>query len=207
MSLESLIPLQERHAGPWTVVPLHATGGDENQLVPLARQLAPGAHILAPRGQEMEGGHTRRFFRRRGMTDLDVDDLIARADELAGALGDMLAALGTDRAHTLALGYSNGANIALGMMFRHAGLFGAAALLRPMLPYTPEDTPDLSGVSVLVAAGEADPFCPPDMTRDLVALLERAGADVEVTLQPVGHEITRGDLEAAADWVRARLGG
>lgn len=207
MSAADLIPFEDAGAGPWTVVPLHATGGDEMQLVPLARELAPEATLLAPRGTEMEGGVTRRFFRRRGPTDLDVDDLIARADELAAALGARLDALGRSRERTIALGYSNGANIALGMMFRHRGLLGGAVLLRPMLPYRPDTVADLTGVPVLVAAGDTDPFCPPDMTDDLVAVLRGAGADVTVALQPAGHEVTRADLDAAAAWFGDRMGG
>jgi len=206
MSAAELIPYEQPGDGAWTVVALHATGADEMQLVPLARDLAPGAAILAPRGTEMEDGVTRRFFRRRGMTDLDLDDLRERADELAHALGERLDAAGRDRSRTVALGYSNGANIALGMMFRHRGLFGGAVLLRPMLPYRPDDVADLSGVSVLVAAGEADPFSPPAMTEELVAVLRDAGADVSLAMQPAGHEVTRADLEAAAGWFRARTG-
>lgn len=200
MSDATLIPYEQAGTTAWTVVPLHATGGDETQLVPLAQELAPGAALLAPRGAEMEGGHTRRFFRRRGMTDLDIPDLERRADELADVLGARLDALGRDRARTLALGYSNGANIALGVMFRHPRLLAGAALLRPMLPYVPDPVPDLAGVRVLVAAGTDDPFCPPQMTAALVSLLEDAGADVEVALQPAGHEITSGDLQAAREW-------
>lgn len=203
MTVSELIPFEEDGAGPLTVVALHATGADEMQLVPLARDLAPGAAVLAPRGTVMENGHTRRFFRRHGMTDLDIPDLKERADELAGALRERVSALGRAPETTIALGYSNGANIALGMVFRRPGLFGGAVLLRPMLPYTPEAVPDLSGARILVAAGAADPFCPPAMTEALVRLLEDAGADVTLALQQAGHEVTAGDLEEARRWFAA----
>jgi predicted esterase len=203
MTAAHLIPFEEAGSGPLSVVALHATGADETQLVPLARDLAPDACILAPRGTVMENGHTRRFFRRHGMTDLDIPDLKERADELAGALGERLGALGRAPEMTIALGYSNGANIALGMMFRHPGLFGGAALLRPMLPYSPEAVPDLRGTRILLAAGAADPFCPPAMTEALVSLLEAAGAEVTLALQQAGHEVTAGDLDATRRWFAA----
>jgi predicted esterase len=207
MNVGDLIPFEEAGDGPLTVVALHATGADEMQLVPLARDLAPEATVLAPRGTVMENGRTRRFFRRHGMTDLDIPDLQERADELAGALQERLGALGRPPAATVALGYSNGANIALAIMFRHPGLLGGAVLLRPMLPYTPEVVPDLGGVRVLVAAGAADPFCPPAMTEALVRLLEDAGALVTLAVQQAGHDVAAGDLEEARRWFAALTPG
>lgn len=203
MTASELIPFEEAGTNALTVVALHATGADESQLVPLARDLAPGAAVLAPRGTVMENGVTRRFFRRHGMTDLDIPDLKERADELAVALAGRLDALGRAPEATIALGYSNGANIALAMMFRRPGLFGGAVLLRPMLPYSPEAVPDLRGARVLVAAGASDPFCPPAMTEALVRLLEDAGAGVTLALQHAGHEVTAGDLDAAREWFAA----
>jgi phospholipase/carboxylesterase len=203
MTARELIPFEEAGTTPLTVIALHATGADETQLVPLARDLVPGAAVLAPRGTVMEDGHTRRFFRRRGMTDLDIPDLQERADELAGAISERLSALGRPTDGTIALGYSNGANIALGMMFRHPGLFAGAILLRPMLPYVPEPAPGLSGARVLVAAGAADPFCPPEMTEALVRLLEGCGAEVTLALRQAGHEVTPDDLDEARRWLAA----
>jgi phospholipase/carboxylesterase len=203
MTPSELIPFEEDGSSAVTVVALHATGADESQLVPLARDLAPGAAVIAPRGTVMENGVTRRFFRRHGMTDLDIPDLKERADELALALADRLDALGRAPETTIALGYSNGANIALAMMFRRPGIFGGAVLLRPMLPYSPEAVPDLRGVRVLVASGAADPFCPPAMTEALVRLLEDAGAEVTLALQQAGHEVTAADLDAARGWFAA----
>jgi predicted esterase len=186
---------------PWTIVPLHATGGDEHQLVPLAHHLAPGAAVIAPRGTVMEDGHIRRFFRRRSMADLDIDDLKERADELAVSLRGQLAEHRRDPRRVIAVGYSNGANIAVALLLRHPGLLAGAVLLRPMLPYTPESNPDLAGVSVLVAAGEGDPYSSPEMTAALTGLLRDSGAAVEMSLEPGGHQIGQGDVDGAAKWV------
>lgn len=197
-------PLAHRYVpgtGPWTLLLLHATGGDEHQLVALASDLAPAAALLAPRGTVMENGHTRRFFRRHAAGALDIPDLKERADELAADVRERLAGYGRDPARVVALGYSNGANIAVGLMFRDPGLLAGAALLRPMLPYTPTPLPALAGTRVLVAAGAADPYGPGDMTEALQGLLTAAGADAQVAVQPAGHELTAGDIDVTRAWL------
>lgn len=185
----------------WTLLLLHATGGDEHQLTGLAHELVPDAALLAPRGTVMENGHTRRFFRRHGMGALDIPDLRGRADELAADVVARLAEYGRDPGRVVALGYSNGANMALGLMFRAPGLLAGAALLRAMLPYTPEPIPDLSGARVLVAAGAADPYSPGGMTEDLRGVLVAAGADAQVSVQPAGHELTAADIDITRAWL------
>ena len=197
----------ETGPSPWTVVPLHATGGDEHQLVPLARHLVPGAAVVAPRGTVMEDGHIRRFFRRRSVTDLDIDDLKERTDEHAASLRQQLAEHGRDPRRVVAVGYSNGANVAVTMLLRHPDLLAGAVLLRPMLPYTPDANPDLAGVRVLVAAGEGDPFSSPEMTAALAGLLRDSGAAVEVSVQPGGHQVGQGDFDVAQAWVAGLMAG
>lgn len=201
MSTDDLIYHVAAGTSPWTIVPLHATGGDEHQLVPLAAALAPEAAVVAPRGTVLEDGHVRRFFRRRSVADLDIDDLKERADELAESLRRRLDREERDPRRVIAVGYSNGANIAVGLLLRHPDLLAGAVLLRPMLPYTPDATPDLAGVSVLVAAGEGDPYSSPDMTAALAGLLRDARAAVDVSVQPGGHQLTQGDLDVAAKWM------
>ncbi len=198
-------PLQHLYVpgtGSWTLLLLHATGGDENQLTALGRELLPDAALLAPRGTVMENGHTRRFFRRHGIGALDVPDLTERADELAADVRGRLAEYGRDPAKVVALGYSNGANMAVGLMFRDPGLLAGAALLRAMLPYTPEPAPDLAGARVLVAAGAADPYSADGMTEALREVLTGAGADTQVAVQAAGHELTAADIEITRTWLR-----
>ncbi|WP_201447108.1 alpha/beta hydrolase [Conexibacter woesei] len=185
-----------------TLLLLHATGGDERQLVPLGRQLAPGAALLAPRGQVLENGRVRRFFARRGPADLDLDDLRERTTGLAAFVGDTLAQRELDPARVTALGYSNGANVAVELLFSHPGLLHAAALLRPVLAYEPEQPlTGLDRTSVLIAVGDADPYGPSEQIERLTELLREGGADVEVAVQPAGHELTEGDFTAVGDWL------
>ena len=124
-------------ASPWTLLLLHGTGGDEHDLVPLGRQLVPEAALLSPRGQVSEAGMPR-FFRRLAVGRLDIPDLLARTDELATFVADAARHYDRDPARIVALGLSNGANIAVSLLFRHPGLLRGAVLLRPMLPYEPE---------------------------------------------------------------------
>ena len=194
-------------SGPATLLLLHGTGGDEHQLIELGRQLAPAAALLSPRGQVLEDGVAARFFARRGVGDLDLDDLRRRGDELAAWVGEACLAYERDPARVLALGYSNGANIAVELLFRHPGVLRGAALLRAMLPYRPQGPLELTGTDVLIAAGDSDPYSPSEQVAELAELLRAGGADVEVARQATGHGLVQGDLDALAAWLRPRAGG
>lgn len=187
----------------WTLLLLHGTGGNEHDLVGLGRQLAPQAAILSPRGKVLEAGMPR-FFRRLAIGQLDIPDLLVRTDELAAFVTAAAEAYGRDPAKIAALGFSNGANVAVSLLLRHPGLLGAAALLRPMLPYEPDGPLSLDGTDVLVAAGEGDPYSSPEQTRRLAEVLDAAGAAVTVHVEPgAGHNLGRGDLAALERWAAA----
>jgi phospholipase/carboxylesterase len=185
----------------WTLLLLHGTGGDEHDLLGLGRQLAPGAALLSPRGKVLEGGMPR-FFRRLAVGQLDIPDLLARAGELAQFVQAATAQYGLDAQRIVALGLSNGANIAVSLLFGHPGLLRGAALLRPMLPYEPDRAPALAGTSVLIAAGEGDPYSSPEQTRRLAEILTGGGAEVTVhTAARAGHALTPDDLASTATWI------
>lgn len=196
----------EPGASPWTLLLLHGTGGDEHDLVALGRQLAPTATLLSPRGKVLESGMPR-FFRRLAVGQLDIPDLLARTDELAGFVAAAADAYELDPGRIVAVGLSNGANIATSLLMRRPHTLRGAALLRPMLPYEPESTPALSGTDVLVASGEGDPFSSAEQVARLVEILRAGGADVTATTEPgAGHGLTQNDLRRLAAWV-ARLTG
>lgn len=201
-----LVHLLEPGSDGWTLLLLHATGGDERQLMGLGRTLGPTAARLSPRGTVMENGVTRRWFRRFGPTDLDLDDMRARGDDLAAFVREAAATHGLDPDRILAVGYSNGANVAVDLLLRHPRLLRGAVLLRPLLPYRPETTPDLGGRDVLVAAGAADPWAPEGVTAELAEVLRAGGAAVTVRRYPAGHEITAEDVADATRWVGALTG-
>jgi phospholipase/carboxylesterase len=186
-----------------TLLLLHGTGGNEDDLIPLGKQLLPDAAILSPRGKISEHG-APRFFRRLAEGVFDHEDLLFRTHELNDFVGQAAGEYGFDRSKLIAVGYSNGANIAASLMLLHPGLLRAAVLFRAMVPFEPEETPDLSGVPVFLAAGRRDTMISPDNTERLAAILREAGADLDLRWKNTGHPLTYEELEEARDWVSRR---
>lgn len=177
---------------------LHGTGGDENDLIALGARLSPGAALLSPRGQVLEGGMPR-FFRRLGEGVFDVEDLRARTADLARFVKRARQTYGL--AAPLVLGFSNGANIGWSLLFARPDLLAGAVLLRPMLPFDPRPLPDLTGKPVLILAGRRDPIVPEEQAALLAALIGEAGGDVTYEAVPAGHGLTGDDLRLAAAWL------
>lgn len=196
----------EPGSDPWTLLLLHGTGGDERDLLGLGRQLAPQASLLSPRGRVREGGTTNRFFARRAANDIDVPDMLARTDDLAQFVAAAVERYDLDPSRIVALGYSNGANIALNALLATSGLLRAAALLRPVLYHEPEPLLDLTGVRVLAASGGLDPYSPPEQLERLRDVLERSGATLQQHVDPhAGHGLVERDLAMTAAWLRRAL--
>ncbi len=191
--------------GALTLLLLHGTGGDENDLVPLARMVAPTAALLSVRGNVLEQGMPR-FFRRLREGVFDLEDLRRRTEEL----GDFLIAaaaryeFSAERLH--ALGFSNGANVAASLLLTRPTALAGGALIRAMVPFEPESTPNLDGRAVLLSQGRADPLIPAAGAERLAVILRSAGADVELAWQPGGHGLAQGDVSAAQRWFAARTG-
>jgi phospholipase/carboxylesterase len=176
------------------VLLLHGTGGDEADLLPLGREIAPGAALLSPRGNVLEGNMPRFFSRfREGL--FDEDDVRRRAGELADFVAEARRAYGL--AEPLALGYSNGANIAAAVLLLHPNTLAGAILLRAMAPLAELPKPDLSGVPVLILSGVNDPIAPRSSAKTLAAALVAAGARVERDDLPAGHGLTQADVTKA----------
>lgn len=182
------------------LVLLHGTGGNEHDLVPLGRTVAPDAVLISPRGRVLENGMPR-FFRRFAEGVFDEADVIARAAELAGFVREA-AARHAPGLPVAALGYSNGANIAAAMLLLHGTVVERAVLLRAMVPLVPQSLADLSGTRVLVLSGIADPIAPPAEAERLAGLLRRGGAAVETRALAAGHGLVQADLDAAAAFLR-----
>ncbi len=184
-----------------TVLALHGTGGDERDLVPLARQVAPGAAVLSPRGPVLERGMPR-FFRRLAEGVFDLDDLARRTEQLGDFVDGAARDYGLDRARVVAVGFSNGANIAASLLLRRPGALAGAALLRAMVPFEPDAPPrPAAGVTpaVTIAAGRADPIVPRGHPERLAELLAAAGCDARVEWLGAGHQLTPRDLELVGD--------
>jgi len=184
-----------------TLLLLHGTGGNEHDLVPLGRELDPNAGLLSPRGKVLENGMPR-FFRRLGEGVFDVEDLKQRTNELADFITVAAAQYNLATNEIIAVGYSNGANIAASMLLLRPEILHAAVLFRAMVPLEPADPPDLSPVRVWIGAGNQDPIIPTSETQRLVDLLRGAGADVTIRFFNAGHGLTNGEVEAAGQWLK-----
>jgi predicted esterase len=183
-----------------TLLLLHGTGGNERDLVPLGRELDPNAALLSPRGKVLESGMPR-FFRRLAEGVFDLEDLKHRTNELADFVTAAAQHYGSAGDNVIAVGYSNGANIATSMLLLRPQVLSAAVLFRAMVPLIPDKLPDLSSVHIWIGAGDQDPIVPPPETKRLVDLLRRAGADVTVHSAKAGHGLTTEDLHAARHWL------
>lgn len=183
---------------------LHGTGGDENDLIPLARRLSPGAALLSPRGDVIERG-ARRFFARLAEGVFDPAEVRTRAAALADFVRAATRHYGLDSSQLTALGLSNGANIAAALMQLHPATLGAAVLLRPMVVLDQPATPgSLAGKRVLITSGRADPIVPIDHPPRLATLLEAGGAAVTVRFFAAGHNLTADDLTVSQDFLAGR---
>lgn len=183
-----------------TLVLFHGTGGNERDLLPLAELLAPGASVLGVRGNVLENGMPR-FFRRLAEGIFDEEDLIFRTHEVKQFLDEAAAKYGFDPGNLVAVGYSNGANIAGSLMFHYGNIFRAAVLLHPMVPLRGLTLPSLEGVPVFIGAGTNDPIIPIPETKELEALLSGAGAEVTSHWGNQGHRLSAAEAEAARDWL------
>ena len=189
---------------PPTLLLLHGTGGNEEDLIPLGQELLPGAAILSPRGKVSEYG-APRFFRRLAEGVFDHEDLLFRTHELAAFVEAAADEYGFDPSKIVAVGYSNGANVAASTILLHPGLLSAAVLFRAMVPFEPEVTPDLGGMPIFLAAGRMDRMIPPDNTQSLADLLTEAGAEVDLRWRNVGHPLTYEEVSEAKQWLAGIL--
>jgi phospholipase/carboxylesterase len=186
-----------------TLLLLHGTGGDENDLIPVARMIdTAGASILSPRGKVLENG-LPRFFRRLSEGVFDLKDLKFRTHELADFLQNASKLYKFNLEQTVAVGYSNGANIAVSMLLLRPEVLAGSILFRAMVPFVPESVPNLSGKYIFMSAGLHDPIIPSPGTKSLFDLLRRTGSNVSLRWQSSGHALTQKDVSEAREWLSA----
>ena len=184
-----------------TLLLLHGTGGDENSLLELGRTLSPESALLSPRGKAIENGTTPRFFRRLAEGVFDEDDLRERTHELADFVGAAAGRYGFNPARVVAVGFSNGANIAAATLLLRPEALRGAVLLRAMVPLVPPVTPDLHGKEIFLGAGRYDPLVPVANTERLAAMFRQAGAEALLRWAEAGHQLTGPEVEGARLWI------
>ncbi|MDA4116548.1 MAG: alpha/beta hydrolase [Thaumarchaeota archaeon] len=187
-----------------TLLLLHGTGGNESDLIQLGHELAPRAALLSPRGKVLENGMPR-FFRRLGEGIFDINDLVDQTHNLAVFTGEASRAYRFDLGKVVAVGYSNGANIAGSALILHPETLAGAVLFRPMVPFVPDVMPKLSGKPILILAGSRDSIVPEEETERLAGLLKRAGADLTLRWADATHGIASEDVAAAREWLSEKF--
>ncbi len=197
--------LEPGEAGAALAFVFHGTGGTEGQLLPLARDLMPGATLIAPRGDVDEAG-ALRFFRRKAEGLYDMADLARATDKMAGFVAAQVADHAPSR--VVGIGYSNGANILASLVFARRDMFDAAVLMHPLISWEPAPGPVRT--RLLITAGERDPICPPALTRQLAEWFAAQGAAVDTHWQPGGHSVEASEVAAATRFLsepRVAAGG
>ena len=197
--IHRFVPAEDSAAGE-TLVVLHGTGGDENDLIGIGQAIAPGAAIISPRGNVLENG-APRFFKRLSEGVFDPKEVRARAEELARFIRGAVVTYRLDPERVFALGYSNGANIASTVMLIEPGILQGSILLRPMLVYEPREQKDLRGSAVFISAGRMDAIVPSTSVERLAALFEAAHANVTLKWQLAGHSLVPSEVREASDWL------
>ncbi len=190
--------------GNTTLLLLHGTGGTEQDLLPLAVKIDPDANVLSVRGNVLENGMPR-FFKRLAEGVFDEAHLIFRTEELRDFLDDAASEHGFDREQVIAIGYSNGANIAASLLFHYESSLKGAILHHPMVPRRGIALPNLQDTKVFIAAGTNDPICPAQESEELTSLLQEARADVTLHWESMGHQLNVGEVKAAAKWYEEKF--
>ncbi len=197
------MPAENADSAP-TLLLLHGTGGNENDLLEMGASLWPQANRLSPRGRVLENGQAR-FFRRLQEGVFDEDDLKLQTNALADFIHEGATTYGFDLTRVVALGFSNGANIAASLLLLHPQTLCGAILLRAMVPLEPVGKTPINA-EVLLSSGEFDPLVPPQNANRLAALLRERGAVVTHQWQNTGHNLTNADIQSAQNWLTNHFG-
>ncbi|GAC1484393.1 MAG: alpha/beta hydrolase [Gemmatimonadaceae bacterium] len=200
--IHRFVPAEDSASGE-TLIVLHGTGGDENDLIGIGQAIAPGAAILSPRGNVLENG-APRFFQRLAEGVFDPKEVRSRAQDLARFIRAAVVTYRLDPTRVFGLGYSNGANVASTVMLIEPGLLQDAIFFRPMLVYEPIEKSDLSGFAVFISAGRMDPIVSAASVQKLANLFESAHAEVTIKWQLAGHNLVPNEVREAAEWLALR---
>lgn len=187
-----------------TLLLLHGTGGNEHDLVGLGKEIDISANILSVRGNVLENGMPR-FFKRLAEGVFDLEDLQVRTEELKSFIDEAAENYEFDRDNVVAIGYSNGANIAANLLFEYKNVLKGAILHHPMVPRRGVELPRMSKTPVFIGAGKNDHMCPATESEELQNLLQEAGAMVELYWHAYGHQLTQDEVQAAKQWYHLKF--
>lgn len=176
-------------------------------MIPLGRDVAPGIGLISPLGKEYVDGMTR-FCRCPVENDEELQALRAQCRELLQFVADAAARYGFDPQRVVGMGYSSGAIMASSILLfgweeEMPATLAGAIVLRPLVPFEPEQLPALDGLPVFIAAGTNDTVTPAAEAERLALLLRRAGAEVALHRSEAEHKVKLAELRAAKQWAAA----
>ena len=183
-----------------TLVLLHGTGGNEEDLIFLGKEIEPNASILSPRGKVLENGMPR-FFKRLAEGVFDIEDLKFRTHELVEFIRKCSLHYKFELRKTIAIGFSNGANIAASILLLRPDVFQGTILFRAMVPLVPNPLPDLSNKKILLSAGLQDPIVSRSETENLFKLFQKTNANITLKWQNSSHNLIQDDLKISKEWI------
>lgn len=187
-----------------TLLLLHGTGGNEDDLIPIGQMLTSSASLLSPRGKVLENGMPR-FFKRLAEGVFDIEDLKIRTKELEDFVKCASKVYSFNLNKTIAVGFSNGANIAASLLLSNSETIKGAILLRAMVPFMPDKIPDLSDKKVLLSAGMFDPIVSKRQTEALLKIFQKSRVDVTLKWQQSGHNLTEADIIDSKEWLSKNI--
>jgi phospholipase/carboxylesterase len=187
-----------------TLLLLHGTGGNEDDLIQVGQMISPSASLLSPRGKVLENGMPR-FFKRLAEGVFDLEDLKFRTRELADFVKEASSIYSFDLKNTIAVGFSNGANIAASLLLSYPETLIGTILFRAMVPFIPNSPLNLSDKKVLLSSGMFDPIVSKSQTQSLFDILEKSRANVTLKWQQSGHDLTESDILEAKEWLSENI--
>ncbi len=195
------LPSKEDSASAYTLLLLHGTGGGENDLIPIGRVFGKKVNLLSIKGRVEENGLSR-FFKRHSEGVFDIDDLKFRTNELYDFIYSASESFGINEKKIIALGYSNGANLAGSLLLMHPEILAGAILIRPMIPFRPNFNVDLNNKPVLIAAGRNDFTIPEGQSKEWADLLVKFNSKITLHFENAGHNLTQADINFAIEWFK-----
>jgi phospholipase/carboxylesterase len=195
---------KDNHSDTLTLLLLHGTGGNEDDLIQVGQMISPSASLLSPRGKVLENGMPR-FFKRLAEGVFDMEDLKFRTKELANFVKETSSIHGFDLNKTIAVGFSNGANIAASLILSYPETLMGAILFRAMVPFIPDFPPNLSDKKMLLSAGVFDPIVSESQTESLFDILKKSRANVTLKWQQSGHNLIQSDISDAKEWLSENI--
>lgn len=192
--------INDNKSEPLALLLLHGTGGNEDDLIQVGQMLSSSASLLSPRGKVLENG-IPRFFKRLAEGVFDMDDLKFRTKELADFVKEASNVYSFNLNKTIAVGFSNGANIAASLLLSNPETIKGAILFRAMVPFVPNILPDLSDKIVFLSAGMFDPIVSKSQIEALLKILQKSRANVTLKWQQSSHNLVEKDISDAKEWL------